>query len=435
MIWALDHPWLFVGLLGIAAFSYWAVGTRQEPHQLRAVFAGAPQLYAGNDVQVDGLDVGRVQSVYYSGGRAIVVMGLGDEFWPYHEGTTATLRFGTTVGNATRRVDLVPGPKSAPAIGENGVIPEQRTAPAVEFDQVFNVLNARTRAGLQQMLAGTGATFGPRAAQLGAGVQATAPALASLSGLAGDLAADEYGLRSLVAHGDEVTSTLAARSSTISSLVSGMGTTFATFSSHATQIAASLDRVPYTLDNARTTLARLDTSINGLRGLMTDLRPGAAQLAPLAGSLRPTLADLHATVPAAVSALELGTSAGPEVASLLRAGQTFASAATPALEKVTPIVACLRPYTPELAGLLGTWTSWNKYYDNVSHYGRPFANFGLAEPVVFPHGINSETFTKLTGQGYALVRPPGYDAGQPWFQPQCGDGPSGLNPADDPEGK
>jgi hypothetical protein len=47
--------------------------------------------------------------------------------------------------------------------------------------------------------------------------------------------------------------------------------------------------------------------------------------------------------------------------------------------------------------------------------------------------VSTSLFTQLTGQGYALPRPPGLNAGQPWFLPECGAGPSSVNPAHDPE--
>jgi hypothetical protein len=34
---------------------------------------------------------------------------------------------------------------------------------------------------------------------------------------------------------------------------------------------------------------------------------------------------------------------------------------------------------------------------------------------------------------YVFPPPPGYAAGQPWFLPQCNEGPSTLNADDDPE--
>jgi len=36
---------------------------------------------------------------------------------------------------------------------------------------------------------------------------------------------------------------------------------------------------------------------------------------------------------------------------------------------------------------------------------------------------------------YGFPRPPGTDAGQPWFLPQCGAGPDALDPNKDPEAR
>jgi len=53
--------------------------------------------------------------------------------------------------------------------------------------------------------------------------------------------------------------------------------------------------------------------------------------------------------------------------------------------------------------------------------------------VIWPKQITSAQYTKLTGQKYALVRPPGYNAGQPWMLPDCGAGADGLDATKDPE--
>ena len=431
--WLLSNPLLVLALIGVVLFINWAVGTRHQPHEVRAVFTEAVNLYPGLDVRVDGLDAGKIKKVEYSGGHAIVHLGIDDGSWPLHRGTTAALRFGTTIGNGTRRIDLDPGPSSAPALPENGIITNKDTVEATEFDEVFNTLNGRTRKALQGMLRGTGTTFGPRARQLSAGVRQTAPGLHAVAGLATDLAGDEYALKALVANGARVTRTLAARKPQIADLMSVASGTFRAFAANTRGITASLDRFPGTLRTARSTLARLDTSVAGLDALMGDLRPGAAQLRPLARSLRPALNDLRTVVPSAVATLRTGRRAAPAIAGLLGRTSPFARAATPAFRGLAPVVGCLRPYAPEMAGFFGTWASWPSYYDGTAHYGRVQANFGFSEPVIWPKEITSAQYTKLTGQKYALVRPPGYNAGQPWMLPECGAGPDGLDATKDPE--
>jgi ABC-type transporter Mla subunit MlaD len=431
--WVLDHPLVVLALAGVLAFTVWAVRSRHQPHEVRAVFSDAVSLYPGLDVRIDGLDAGKVKKVDYSDGNAVARLGIYDSSWPLHRGTTATLRFGTTIGNGTRIVDLDPGPASAPELPERGIIPNKDTLEATEFDDVFDTLDAKTRKRMQGAMHGMGRVFGPRAPRLNAGVKASAPGLQAVGGFAGDIARDEMALKSLVANGHRVTSTLAARHAQIADLMSVTSATFRTFAANTAGIRASLDRFPATLRDTRSTLARLDGSVDRVDALMADLRPGAAQLRPLARELRPALNDLRETVPAGVAALRAGRRAGPDLVKLLAQATPFAHAAAPAFEQLAPIFACLRPYAPELAGLLGTWSSWPSYHDQTAHYGRVQANFGLSEPVIWPKAVKSAKFTKLTGQKYALVRPPGYNSGQPMFMPECGAGPDGLDPNKDPE--
>jgi phospholipid/cholesterol/gamma-HCH transport system substrate-binding protein len=95
---------------------------------------------------------------------------------------------------------------------------------------------------------------------------------------------------------------------------------------------------------------------------------------------------------------------------------------------------CLRPYTPELAGNLGTWTGYNQNYDRGGHYARTFPL--QLNPLLLP-GTPATTPQVIAaasgGLKYAMPRPPGLNAGQPWFQPQCDVGPASLDPSKDPE--
>lgn len=427
-----DNPWLAILAAGLVAFAFWAVGTRTQPHELSAVFTTAPNLYPGLDVRLDGLDAGKIKKVDYVDGKAVVRMGIYDDVWPLHQGTVAALRFGTTIGNGTRMIDLHPGPQSAPEIPDHGIIADRNTVEATEFDDVFNIFDHSTRTALQRTLRTMGDTFSPRPARLGAAVDATAPALGAVGGLASDAAADGDALRGLVADGARVTGTLAGRRARIADLMTVARATFATFAANTDGITRSLDRFPGTLADARDTLGRVDRSITKLDGFMADLAPGARQLRPLARDLRPAMQSLRETVPAGVSFLRAGTAAAPSVTGLLGAAERFSGPAKPALASSAPMLGCVAPYAPEIAGLLATWSSWPSFYDGTAHYGRVWGNAGLNGPTFYPKPLTPERWTKLTGQRYALVRPPGYNAGQPHFMPECGAGPDGLDPSKDP---
>src|SRR5260370_2710162 len=99
------------------------------------------------------------EMIPYMGGSVVAAMigcGIKDgRYWPLHQGTTATLRFGTTIGNGTRYISLSPGPASNPALPENGIITTNHTVAAVEFDEVFTTFDSSTRSPLQPPLPAT----------------------------------------------------------------------------------------------------------------------------------------------------------------------------------------------------------------------------------------------------------------------------------------
>jgi hypothetical protein len=60
----------------------------------------------------------------------------------------------------------------------------------------------------------------------------------------------------------------------------------------------------------------------------------------------------------------------------------------------------------------------------------------LFNPLLIPGTpMTSSQIVALSSGGmhYAMPRPPGLNAGQPWYQPQCGITPDALNPSKDPE--
>jgi ABC-type transporter Mla subunit MlaD len=430
--WLVGHPWAVILAGAAVALGLWAASTRRSPHEVRAVFTEAVSVYKGLDVRVDGMDAGKVQGVRHEEGHAVITLGINDDVWPLHQGTTAALRFGTTVGNGTRYVDVAPGPKTAPDLPQDGIIANDKTIETTEFDQLFDTFDAKTRKHIQGTAAGLGRTFGPRAAELGQGVDASGPGLDAVGGLASELSRDEPALRAAVANTDRVTSTLVARRAQLSDVVTVAAATFDTFARNTRGITASLDNLPPALRETKATLARLDRSVAGLDGLVGDLRPGAAELGPLARQLRPALAELRRTVPAAVATLRGGRRAAPDVTALLRRVRPLSEVAAPTLARLAPMVACVRPYAPEVAGLLSTWSSFAKGYDGMGHIGRIWGNYGPTSATSSPE-VKTSAFVKATGQGYALVRPPGYNAGKPWFLPQCGAGHDGIDPSKDPE--
>jgi phospholipid/cholesterol/gamma-HCH transport system substrate-binding protein len=429
----LDRPWAVILLIAFLGFGWWVKTTRDQEHHVRVAFDEAVSVSSGLDVQVNGIDVGKVSKVQERDGQAIVELGIDDDaVWPLRHGTTAALRFGTTVGNGTRRIDLVPGPSSAPAIPEGGVIAARHSVTPTEFDQVFQTFDEPTRRDLRGLNRNADGVLRGRADDLDAGVHAAAPALDAVGGVLGDLAADERALRSFVREADDTLGRLASREGRISALVSVGAATFDTFARNSRALQASIDETPSTLGAVRTTLARLDRSVDGLDGLFADLRPGARALRPLAATAEPTLAALRRVVPQARATVHTATRSAPEISRFLADAQPLLRTSAPVLADLAPVVSCLRPYAPELAGFFSNWASFTKNFDGTSHYARVRVVEGQTSLTDTPD-LNTKQFLDTAGMGqlYAGLRPPGLNAGKPWYQPECGVGEDAVDPGKD----
>jgi virulence factor Mce-like protein len=422
-----------VGALVAAAIALGVVllSNTSSSHQLRAVFTSALQVFPGQQVRIAGRTVGSVGSVGLDGGLAVVGLNVDPGSWPLHQGTTAELRFGSAAGYAARFVELHPGPASAPALPQDGVLAVAQTTAPVEFTQVFDTFSAPTRRALGGTLENTAAVLSGHTGDL-AHALAHAGSLESFAGVQQDLGSDPHALSALVENASSVADALATRDGELPSLADSAATTFAALAANAGAQQQVLDRLPATLRTARGTLGHLDRSLTGLSALVAELKPGAVGLRQVAPVLRTTLVTLRRVAPRATETLRTGTATVPALSRFLSTGTRFLPGATRALTALNPMLACVRPYTPEIAGFASTWDGFTENFDGAGHYARILVQ---ESPLIPGTKLNSVEATSLPTGGlqYAMPRPPGLNVGQPWFLPQCGAGPDSLNPKDDPE--
>ncbi len=428
----LGRPWAIIGCAGVLAFAVWAWGTRSEPHRVRVAFDAAMSLTPGLDVQIDGVDAGKIAKVDLRDGRAVVELGIADAFWPLHRGATATIRYGTTIGNGTRRVDVDPGDPRQPAIPEHGIISSANATSPVELDEVLNTLDGPSRTALRGSSAAFGTALDGRGRPIASALRRAPGGLRATTDVVGDLVADTAALQGLVRDGATAAGALAQQDDAISELVRVGAATFDAFARRTGAVTATLDALPGALAETRTTLARADRSVGGLDALVADLRPGAATLRPLARDLRRGLVRLRRVAPDATATLRTVRTRGGEVAALLREARPFVAQAGTTLRTAAPSLGCVRPYAPEIAGTFANWAGFTKNHDATAHYGRVAATFSAMDPLIPP--VRTADFLALIpGITYAFPRPPGYNSGQSWLLPQCGVGPEALDPAKDPE--
>jgi phospholipid/cholesterol/gamma-HCH transport system substrate-binding protein len=153
-----------------------------------------------------------------------------------------------------------------------------------------------------------------------------------------------------------------------------------------------------------------------------------------APSVLSAVAALREVAPTATETLRSGSAAVPSLRALLQQGAPFAEQLRTVLDQAKPIMGCIRPYAPELASLVSTWAGFSPEYDANGNYARALVTalpFGAGEKRTSKQIVDESGGTV----GYGFPTPPGSIAGQPWYQPQCGAGRNGLDPAHDPEAK
>ncbi|MDX2971697.1 MlaD family protein [Kribbella solani] len=102
----------------------------------RAVFTDAVGLNQGDDIRIAGVKVGQVDKIaLYQDKYAMVTFSV-DSDQVLDASTHATLRYRNLVGN--RYVALTDGVGGGPRLGKNGLIPKERTSPALDLSVLFN---------------------------------------------------------------------------------------------------------------------------------------------------------------------------------------------------------------------------------------------------------------------------------------------------------
>jgi virulence factor Mce-like protein len=422
---------IVVAVIAVAVVLF---GSSSSTHKLRVAFQSSINLVPGNEVRIAARPVGKVASIEEMDGQSVVELELDDSpVWPLRRGTIARIRYGSLTAYAGRYVELTPAPPPAPPLQDGGILASADTITPVEFDETFRTFDQRTRGNLRGLVRNAAGTFDAHARDLGRGLQQGGPGLQQLADLMGDLGADRYALHRLVVAGARTSVALESRDPELRSLLDNAAATFDEFALEARAQQQTLERFPAALRTGRATLARFDHSLIGLQGLVDDLRPGAAGLRRMAPSVTGMTRALLDVAPLATHAFTVGARTAPDVDRFLRTATPFMPKLGGVLHQLAPMVGCVRPYAPEIAGQMADWTGFNGNYDNTSHYQRT----AQQKPPFAPGTkLTSDDVVNRVFRGrifYAMPRPPGLASGQPWFLPECGAGRDALDATKDPE--
>jgi phospholipid/cholesterol/gamma-HCH transport system substrate-binding protein len=356
-------------------------------------FQNASQLVKDNDVQIGGRRIGSVRGIKLTDdNEAEVTIVVEDGYTPLHRGTTASVRLGSLSGQANRYIQLAPGPNNAPALDDGAVLAASSTTSTVDLDQVFNALDEKTRAALQDVIKGSAQQYAGVTKEANTSAKYFNPALNTTSRLTNELIRDQQAFENFVVDTSKVMTTLASKRDDLSALVSNANQTASAIGSQNRALSDALGVLPTTLRRANTTFVNLRSTLGDLDRLVAASKPATKDLAPFLRELRPLVTAARPTI-ADLRALIRKPGANNDLIELLRKTPTLERTAKPAfansiqaLQKATPVVAFARPYAPDFIGWIRDFSQTTANYDANGHFAR-------IQPIFNQFNLNQQTNT------------------------------------------
>ncbi|MBP2339418.1 virulence factor Mce-like protein [Saccharothrix coeruleofusca] len=127
----------------VAATAMWWAFSGAGSRRVTALFGSAVGVYPGSDVRVLGVRIGSIDRVEPQGTAVRVVMSI-DRTVKVPANAQAVVVAPSVVSD--RYVQLAPVYRTGPTLGENALIPRERTATPVELDELYDSLNRLTAA-------------------------------------------------------------------------------------------------------------------------------------------------------------------------------------------------------------------------------------------------------------------------------------------------
>jgi ABC-type transporter Mla subunit MlaD len=412
-------------------------GGESHPHRLTVTLPDATNVVAGQKIRVAGSPVGEVESVKAVRRGHAVRLGLrlGDAAWPLGLGSRMQLRWGGTVSFSNRYIALSPARGTARSYREGAAFDAADFSVPVEFDSVLRMFGARTRSDLADMLRQSGQALQPAEPELRRALDVAPDALTQAGHVLRDLDDQRAALGRAVRSGDEVLAAVNAADPGTKQLLTATGRTLDAVADQADDLREGIANMPHTFANVRDTLRRADPTLDAVRRLAARLGPGITSVhraaVPLAGVLR----TVRRVAPDATGTLRSLRGASPDLTRLL----DKLGALSPSLRSIgkqsVDNLECIRPYTPDIVSFFTDWGDFFSNPDGKDEMIRATVQQFLPGPTNADAKTPAEAKKLFPGLEYGFPRPPGTNAGQPWFLPECGAGPDALDPAKDPEAR
>jgi phospholipid/cholesterol/gamma-HCH transport system substrate-binding protein len=407
-------------------------------YEVKVPFDEATQLVSQSDVRISGVSVGTVSDVDLpvGGGRLLATLEIDPEFSPLPADVRATLREKTLLGEAY--VELTPGDRNGPTLGEGETLPVGQVADPVQLDQILRVLDPETRAAFQTWMQDSAVAVEGRGESLSGAFGILPSFFEGFERLFRVLDSQEQAVRHLFSRGAETWGALSRQQGELRGLIQAWNEVSTTTAARDQSIVEMFRVFPTFLDESRLTLARM-------REFAVDTDPLVRQLVPAAHELSPTLEEIGVLAPeldgffdGLVPVIDAAPDSFPALRELFRDDfPPTLRALDPFLRQFNPLLDNIRANRRELAALLGSASAaTNPELTNVfTPRGLRTVKYLRAMTTLTPESFATYSRRLDSSRANAYNRPGAYaaiaqNALESFETRQCGSGAVGaLDPA------
>lgn len=353
-------------ILGVA---YVTLFKGASTETLTATFADASPLEPGNEVRVDGVQVGTIKSISLRDGLAEVELAVEKSALPLHNDAKLTIQPINVLGE--NYVSINPGSPSAPFMTTD-TIPLAQTSSAVQLQDVLNTFNDPTSTGLAAMVTTLGAGMQDGGQNVADAIKALAPTMNDLNGVGQILKSQNAILSDLVDRAAPVAQAVAGKNGVqLDNLVSQVRGTLQAIGDNQQAIEQTIQQLPSAITEARATLSNLTSVSSTITPTLVRARPLTSQLSTISDEIvnfsKYANPAFNGFGPLFQQADKLLKEAGP-VAAALKNGGPHLSATTSRTVPVAKIL--LHDHLTDLMSFVTKWALSTNSRDGASHYFR-----------------------------------------------------------------
>ncbi|MGH2877756.1 MAG: MlaD family protein [Solirubrobacteraceae bacterium] len=277
-------------------------------------------------------------------------------------------------------VDLHVG-RSHHYFADGATMPISQTRVPVQFEDIFQMFNARTRPAIQRNLAGFGDAFAGRGSALNDTIASLPALFEHLRPVAQYLAAPPTGLTRLLSSLEGFMGTIAPVAETNARLFTVMATTFQALSHSPRDLEQTIARSPAT-ESVSTNSLRVQ------RPFLVDFNTLGTQLAPATAELRDALPDINPAIEAGTRTLIRTPALNARLQGTMTALRNLAQApgTNVAVNALTATVGTLGPMVRYLGPYQTVCDDWNYFWTFLSEHLSEATSFGFAQRVLLNQG-------------------------------------------------